>query len=196
MEERGSTLFLFTVNETFIYLKEFTPRSDCVKFAKFELPAEEETDDVSNEQLPQLRQKFPQMKLLHSQFYNDKAMSMLFAYKKDRPTANCFVQFPIQPLLSRLTGARIQRRITIDPDLQTMNLRQLLDPELIRPLDICDGSSLAVSGGRKIATIISATRKKFYHFEMEVDEADFDDDENEGSDNEQGDNDAMNNTNE
>lgn len=192
LNERGSTLFSFTVNDHFIYLKEFTPRTESIKFAKFELSEETENDEATNEHLPELSQKFPQMKLLHSQFYNDKALSMLFAYKSDRPTANCFVQFPIQPLLSRLTGARIQRRIVIEPALQAINLRQFMDPELVRPLDICDGSSLAVSGGRKIATIISTTRKKFYHFEMEVDEADYDDEENEGSDNENGENEAEN----
>lgn len=193
LDERGSTLFSFTVNETVLYLKEFTPRSECVKFAKFEFPNEVEGTSRGSE----LNQKFPELKLLHSQFYNERAMSMLFAYKKDRPTANCFVQFPIEPLLARLTNARIQRRLAIDPLLPSINLQELFDLELMRPLDICDGNRLAVSGGRKIATIISSSRKKFNHFEMEVDETDFDDDdddENERSDNENGDNSAMNNS--
>lgn len=195
LDEKGSTLFSFTINGTHMYLKEFIPHSECVKFAKFEFAEGKETegDDTLNEIIPELSQKFPQMKLLHTQFYNDKAISMLFAYKKNKPTANCFVQFPIQPLLSRLTSARIQRRIVIDPALPAMNLRDLLDPDLVRPLDISDGNSLAVSGGRKIATIISATRKKFYHFEMEVDEGDYDDEENDGSDNENGENETTEN---
>lgn len=175
VEERNSTLFSFTVNDNQMYLNEFIPRSENVKFAKFEITGEETS----------LSQKFPQMKLLHSRFYNDKAMSMLFSYRKERPTANCFAQFPIEPLLSRLTSAKVQKRIAIDPSMPAINLRQLIDPELVRALDISDGNSLAVSGGRKIATIISTSRKKIYHFEMEVDEGDFDE-ENDVSDNENG----------
>lgn len=195
LEEMGSTLFSFTINDQHLYLEEFTPRTENVKFAKFEFASDEETPGESlSEDISELSQKFPQMKLLHSQFYNDKAMSMLFSYKKDRPSANCFVQFPIQALLSRLTSARIQKRIIIDPLLVAVNLRELIDPDLVRALDISDGNKLAVSGGRKIATIISASRKKFYHFEMEVDEGDYDDeeDENDGSDNETGVNEAKN----
>lgn len=204
LDEKGSTLFSFTVNNNQMYLKEFIPRSECVKFAKLEFTErEEEQNDEDgaeetegdDENRSELSRKFPQMKMLHTQFYNDKAISMLFAYKKNKPTANCFVQFPIQPLLSRLTSARIQRRITIDPALVAINLRDLLDIDLVRPLDISDGNSLAVSGGRKIATIIAASRKKFYHFEMEVDEGDYDDEDNDGSDNENGENENGENEN-
>lgn len=203
LDEKGSTLFSFTINGNHLYLKEFTPRSEYVKIGMFEFSEDENEAETINDDTPfdvvqpELCRKFPQMKLLHTQFYNDKAISMLFAYKKNKPTANCFVQFPIQSLLLRLNCVRIQRRIVIDPSLPTISLRDLLDSDLVRPLDINDGSSLAVSGGRKIATIISASRKKFYHFEMEVDEGDYDDDENEGSDNEnetENDGTALNNT--
>lgn len=194
VEERNSTLFSFTVNDRQIYIKEFTPNSENIKCAKFEFPDEKEaTSDIkySNENILHLNKKFPQVKLLHSQFYNDKSISMLLSYKKEKPTDYCFVQFPIEPLLSRLTGERIQKRIVLDPSLPAINICQFIDPDLVRPLDIGDGNSLAVSGGRKIATIISSSRKKFYHFEMEVDEGDFDE-ENEGSENENDENEVDN----
>lgn len=187
MEERNSTLFTFNVNDRQLYVNEFASNSESIKFAKFEFHEDDDDDDddSSSMQISVLRQQFPQIKLLHSQFYNDKAMSMLFSYKKDRQTANCFVQFPIQSLLSRLEMTKIQKRISTDPTSPAINLRYLIDLELVRALDINDGNSLAVSGGRKIATIISASRKKFYHFEMEVDDDDDEDDtENEGTDNE------------
>lgn len=190
MEERNSTLFTFNVNDRQLYVNEFVSNSENIKLAKFEFNEDDTDDGASNStssaaQTSPLTQQFPQIKLLHSQFYNDKAISMLFSYKKERQTANCFVQFPIQSLLSRLEVSKIQKRITIDPTLPAVNLRNLIDLELVRALDINDGNSLAVSGGRKIATIISASRKKFYHFEMEVDEDDDEDDtENEGTDNE------------
>lgn len=189
MEERNSTLFTFSVNDNQLYVSEFVSNADNIKFAKFEFnvdgDGDDAADDSSSGQITQLSQQFPQIKLQHSQFYNDKAISMLFSYKKDRQTANCFVQFPIQAMLSRLEVAKIQKRITMDSTLAAVNLRHLIDLELVRALDINDGQSLAVSGGRKIATIISASRKKFYHFEMEVDEDDDEDDtENEGTDNE------------
>lgn len=175
--ESGSTLFSFNINRNQMYLKEFNPRSEYVKFAKFEFPDVEESS--TNENITMLTEKFPQMKMLHTQFYNEKSMSMLFAYKKDKPTANCFVQFPIEPLLSRLNSAHIQLHIGIDPSLPVTNLQDILNPELVRPLDINDGNILAVSGGRKIATIIATSRKKFYHFEMEVEEGDYDEENDE-----------------
>lgn len=175
-------MFTFNVNERQLYVSEFAANSDNIKLGKFQL---NEDDNSSNGHMSQLNQQFPQMNLLHSQFYNDKAISMLFAYKKDKQTANCFVQFPIQSLLSRLDGVRMQKRVTIDPTLSAINLYHLVDLESVRALGITDGNSLAVSGGRKICTIIPASRKKFYHFEMEVDEDDDEDDtENEGTDNE------------
>lgn len=184
MEERNSTLFAFNVNERHLYISEFASNSDSIKFGKFESIEE---DNSSSGQMSQLNQQFPQMKLLHSQFYNEKAISMLFSYKKDRQTANCFVQFPTQSLLNRLDSVKIQKRVTIDPTLPAVNLYHLIDLELVRALGINDGNSLAVSGGRKIATIIASSRKKLFHFEMEVDEDDDEDDtenENEGTDNE------------
>lgn len=185
LEERNSSLFTFNVNDRQLYVNEFASNSDNLKLAKFEFHQDDDDVDLSSMQISQLSQQFPQIKLLHSQFYNEKAMSMLFSYKKDRQTANCFVQFPIQSMLSRLEAIKIQKRISIDSTSPAVNLRHLIDLESVRALDINDGNSLAVSGGRKIATIISASRKKFYHFEMEVDEDDDEDDtENEGTDNE------------
>lgn len=182
IEDTGATLFTYTVNDRYIFFKEFIPRSETVKFAKFEFSPEAETGESSN---VELKQKFPEMKLLHSQFYNEKSISMLFSCKKERPTSNCFVQLPIEPLLTRLNAAKIQKRIVIEPSIPVINLRQFIDPNVVRTLDISDGNNLAVSGGRKIATIISLSRRKFYHFEMEVDEGDYDDDDDEdGSDNE------------
>ncbi|XP_031628061.1 anaphase-promoting complex subunit 4 [Contarinia nasturtii] len=194
LDEKGSTLFSFTIDGKHIYVKEFIPRSECIKFAKFQFPVIECMENNETVGNSELNRRFPEMKLVHTQFYNEKAMSMLFTYKKDKPTANCFVQFPIQPLLSRLTSTRIQRHIVIEPSIPVINLRDLLDPDLVRPLDINDGTTLAVSGGRKIATIISISRKKFYHFEMEVDEGDYDDDDNDGSDSENVDNETDNMT--
>lgn len=183
MEERNSTLFTFHVNDRQLYVNEFASNSENMKFAKFKFNEEDDDDD---DDASLLSQQFPQIKLLHSQFYNDRSYSMLFSYKKDRQTANCFVQFPVQSLLTRLETTKIQKRISIDSASPAVNLRHLIDLEFVRALDINDGNSLAVSGGRKIATIISASRKKFYHFEMEVDEDDDEDDtENDGSDNEE-----------
>lgn len=184
LDEIGSTLFSFTKNQNQMLIKEYNPRYECVKLAKFEFLHDDKNDT-------ELSQKFPEMKMLHTQFYNDKAMSMLFAYKKDkRPIANCFVQFPIDSLLARLTASKIQQNI--HPTLSAISLRELLNPELVRPLDINDGHILAVSGGRKIASVIAKSQRKFYHFEMEVDEGDYD--ENDGENETEMDGIALNNT--
>lgn len=190
MEERNSALFTFNVNERQLYVSEFASNGDNIKLGKFELNDNDDDDDdanASNGQTSQLNQQFPQMKLLHSQFYNDKAISMVFSYKKDKQPANCFVQFPIQSLLNRLEGVRIQKRITIDATLPVVHLHQLIELEFVRALSISDGNRLAVSGGRKIATIISSSGRKVYNYEMDGDddtENEDDDTENDGTDNE------------
>lgn len=194
-KEKGSTLFTTTIDNEFLHVIEFTPNSDFMKFAKFQFAPEKQLNDhlnegTSSQHVPQLSEKFPQMELFHSQFYNDKTLSMLFTYKKGNMKSNCFAQFPIQTIQTRLVSTRLKNRIVFDQSFDNINLRHLIDPDLIRPLDISDGNLIAVSGGRKIATIISSSRKKFYHFEMEVEEGDLDEEEEEEAEQSDNENDA------
>lgn len=178
MDDNGSVLFAATVNNEMIYLIEFTPKSDFIKFARFEFVPEE--TPVEDGPL----QKFPELKLLHSQFYNEKTLSMLLEYKQDQQKTNGFIQFPVETMQQRMLGSRLRSRIFLDQSLVAVNLCELLDPSLMRPLEMNDAYLLAVSGGRKMSTILSKSKRKLRHYEMEVDEDDMDQDDYETKKNE------------
>lgn len=187
-DARFSTIFIATVNDQLIHVLQFMPNADYIKLARFQFVA---PPSIMNENLSsvssndKLEDKFPQMKLLHSQFYNDNILSMLFTYQKQTNSlANSFIQFSVETLLSRLVHARIKERMNFEYTMNPIDLRELIDIDLVRSLDITDGSSLVVSGGRKIATIITTSQKKFYHFEMEVEEGDLDETDDEDKANE------------
>lgn len=182
IEERGSTTFTATVNDQMMNLIQFTPRSEYIKVGRFHFVSPQSTDDDSSASGigDKLEDQFPHMRFLSSQFYNENILSVVFAYQKNSNlTANSFIQFPVETLMSRLILAPIKERMNVEYSGSSIDLRALIDVDLVRPLDICDGSMLVVSGGRKIATIITKSRKKFYHYEMEVEEGDLESDDDE-----------------
>lgn len=181
-EERGATTFAVTVNDQMMNLIQFTPRSEYIKVGRFHYVPPQPTDDESSASGigDKLEDQFPQMRLLSAQFYNEKILSMVFAYQKNTNiTANSFIQFPVETLMPRFILAPIRDRMNVEYSGSSIDLRSLIDIDLVRSLDICDGSMLVVSGGRKIATIITNSRKKFYHYEMEVEEGDLESDDDE-----------------
>lgn len=184
VDDIGSIMFSASINNDWMYLIKFTPKSDFIKYAKYEFVQEE--------------QKYSELKLCHSQFYNSETLSMLLEYRlKDHQKTNGFIQFPIQTFESRMLGSRLRSQIFLC-ELDAINLCNLMDFNLMRKLDINDGCLVAVSGGRKMSTILSKSKRKLRHYEMEVDEEDMDMDQDvddnsrknvaEFDDNENGDN--------
>lgn len=178
-DERFSTIFTATVNDQLLHVIQYVPNAEYIKIARFQFVPPHLIEGAQPRPDDKLEERFPQMRLLHSQFYNENVLSMLFTYKKTNLFANSFIQFSVETLLARLIHARIRERMNFEYSMAPIDLRDLIDIDLVRSLDISDGSSLVVSGGRKIATIITASRKKFYHFEMEVEEGDLDETDDE-----------------
>lgn len=168
---------LFTVNATnkAVYFIEYTTKSDFVKLIKLEFA-----------QMPFLNvklQNYTSMHFCDLQFYNESTISMLIA-ASSRDTdyeVKLFVQFPIQKIQSRLLGLKLAEHIDITQLQSALNLYELLDANLLRTLEVHDGHMISVSGSRKIASVLSETRKRLRHYEMEVED---DDDENDMSQNE------------
>lgn len=126
---------------------------------------------------------FGSLELRDVQFYNNQTLSLLLANSHGRSSENsasssdpkafnCFVQFPIANVRSRMVDCTQQ---SVSQMIST-SLYELLDPQLIRQLDGSDAATVSVSGTRKVATILSESQKRIRVFEMEVDEEEDDDD--------------------
>lgn len=167
---------LFTVNawNKAVYFIEYTTKSDFIKLVKLEFS-----------QMPFLNvklQNYTSMRFCDLQFYNESTISMLIA-GRSRDTENevkLFVQFPIPKIQSRLLGLKMAEHIDVTQLVSALNMYELLDTNLLRTLEVHDGHIISVSGSRKIASVLSESRKRLRHYDMEVED---DDDENDMSQN-------------
>lgn len=171
---KKSTLFTVNVSNKTVYFIEYTTKSDFVKLVKLEFS-----------QMPFMSVKllnYTSMRFCHLQFYNESTISMLIA-ANSRDTnyeTKLFVQFPIQKIQPRLLGLKMAEHIDITQLMTGLNLYELLETNLLRALEVHDGHLISVSGSRKIASVLSESRKRLRHYEMEVED---DDDENDMSQN-------------
>lgn len=90
----------------------------------------------------------------------------------DQKMTNCFIQFPVQSFQLRLMGYKVNELVDLTKSVAVCNLYDVLDPHLVRGLELSDGDTIAVSGSRKMASILSATGRRIRHYEMEVEEED------------------------
>lgn len=164
VEAKNSSLFTITVANELLYFIEFTSQSDYIKMAKFQFLEKPFMDSNF--------QNYDDIQFRHSQFYNDSTMSVLLGYKVDSKSAKGFVQFPLQHFQSRLFGIKLSEYIDLTQCLLPINLYELLDPSLLRTLEMSDGHIISVSGSRKIATILSESQRRLHHYEMEVEDDD------------------------
>lgn len=164
VESKNSSLFTATVSNELVYFIEFTSKSEFIKLAKFQFGDKPFLDNKF--------QNYDDLKIRHLQFYNESTISMLIDNTDGQRSSKCFVQFPIQHIQSRLLGIKISDYIDISQPLSTINLYDLLDPNLLRTLEVGDGHRISVSGSRKIASILSESQKRIRHYEMEVEDED------------------------
>lgn len=174
INSKKSSLFTVNASNKTIHFIEYTTKSDFIKLVKLEFS-----------QMPFLNvklQNYTNMCFCDSQFYNENTISMLIA-ASNRDAENdvkLFVQFPIQKIQSRLLGLKMAEHIDITQLVSGLNMYELLDTNLLRTLEVHDGHVISVSGSRKIASVLSESRKRLRHYEMEVED---DDDENDMSHN-------------
>lgn len=170
--ERSSNLFIATVANELLYFIEQSPCSEFIKIAKFHFAERPFIDSRF--------QEFSSMKFRHVQFYNDNTISMLIdgVLVEENEETKLFVQFPIQQIQSRLLGVKLSESIDLTQSATVNNLYEILDPQLLRSLEVNDGHLISVSGSRKVASILSESRRRIRHYEMEVED---DDDEAETS---------------
>jgi anaphase-promoting complex subunit 4 len=120
------------------------------------------------------------MKVLDVQFYLQDVMSVLLEQKGESRGA-VFVQFPVRVALEVATSVSLPTMRYEDQAKYILSCAPrieasvLLDSGALRPVENMVASRFAVSGTRKVAVVLSESRRKVRLFEMEVEEEEEDD---------------------
>lgn len=174
--DTNRSFYTVAVDKKTLYYVEMRPHSEHGRLAKFVIEAQypdiEKMSLAETSDEPTPSQTFPCLELLHFQYYNERIICMLCRYKKDNYWSNCFIQLPIDVLQAKTRVYPLRSRINIDKELEPTIFGTILDQEFMRALEMDDGGQIAVSGGRKIATILSLSHKKIHHYETEADDDD------------------------
>lgn len=173
-DSKKASFFLMNVANAMVFIVEHQSKSDFVKLIKLEF--------TQMPYVPEQLQIYTSMRFCDVRFYNESTLSMLIATRcaDAEQETKCFVQYPIHKIQPRLLGLKMAENIDISHLATGLNFYELLDTNLLRPLEVHDGHLISVSGNRKIASVLSESRKRLRHYEMEVEE---DEDENEVSQN-------------
>ncbi|KAG4075627.1 hypothetical protein HA402_003452 [Bradysia odoriphaga] len=115
---------------------------------------------------------FGTLKFHHMQFYNEDILSILLDSQTDARQMNCFIQFPLSALKSKFAMQRVNFTGTVMSTTPLTNCYDVLEPTSIRVIDGFDGYMIAVSGNRKVASILSESQKRIRLYEMEVEDED------------------------
>ncbi|XP_021931596.1 anaphase-promoting complex subunit 4 isoform X2 [Zootermopsis nevadensis] len=120
------------------------------------------------------------MKVLDVQFYLQDVMSVLLEQNGESRGA-VFVQFPVRVALEAAMSVSLPAVQNGDQTTYILSRAPrveasvLLDSGALRPVENMVASRFAVSGTRKVAVVLSESRRKVRLFEMEVEEEEEDD---------------------
>ncbi|PSN37237.1 Anaphase-promoting complex subunit 4 [Blattella germanica] len=122
------------------------------------------------------------MKVLDVQFYLQDVLSVLLEQNSESRGA-LFVQFPMRVALQVASPVSLQRDdtkhlLTCAPRIEAS---VLLEAGALRPVENMVASRFAVSGSRKVAVVLSESRRKVRLFEMEVEEEEEDEEAMDGT---------------
>ncbi|XP_059060159.1 anaphase-promoting complex subunit 4 isoform X2 [Achroia grisella] len=116
------------------------------------------------------------MIVLDLQYYSPEFLSVLVQHPNSEENS-IFIQVPSKITLENSSEFNIKSKSCIFSDtVSVKNISPLLDPNVYKVLDKMDGCRIAVSGGRKVAVVLSKSFRKVKVFEMEVDGDDEEDD--------------------
>ncbi|XP_030033558.1 anaphase-promoting complex subunit 4 isoform X2 [Manduca sexta] len=116
------------------------------------------------------------VEILDLQFYSAEYLSVLINHPYNAESS-VFIQIPIKILLEHSNEFNMKSKSCLfNTKTCEKDLAPLLDQSVYKILDKMNGFRLAVSGGRKVAIVLSKSHRKVKVFEMEVDG---DDDEDE-----------------
>uniref|UniRef100_A0A1A9WHR9 Anaphase-promoting complex subunit 4 n=1 Tax=Glossina brevipalpis TaxID=37001 RepID=A0A1A9WHR9_9MUSC len=119
------------------------------------------------------------LRFVDLQFYNEEVLSLLLLQENKDKQQSYFMQFSLELMRDKFTLHLLPQNLNLQEILLPQSVFDVVDFGQFRGMDnIC--TSLAVSGSRKVASILSDKNKKMVMFEMEIED---DDDELEISQN-------------
>lgn len=121
---------------------------------------------------PQLHEDYYNLRFVDLQFYNETSLSMLAQTSMPTPGVrphSYFVQFSLSAARYHSTQHLMAPLMKLPNSTVTHSIHDILDAVTFKALDgICE--MLAVSGSRKVATVLSDRRRKMTIYEMEIEE--------------------------
>lgn len=171
VKDMNLSRFTISIGNKHLHFIEFNPTTEFIHVSRIEF--ERKTD------LSEQFRNVGSLNVCHTQFYNENIISILM-HNADDQNSNCFVQFPIRAVQFQMVGYKLTDFLDLSATPNRVNFYDIVDPQSIRTLELSDGHRVAVSGERKMSSILSGSGKRIRHYEMEVEE---DDDENDISHN-------------
>lgn len=110
-----------------------------------------------------------QLFFLDVKFYNSSLISVLMKNQVDARSTTCFMQLPV----SLITEECIYSTM----DQSEVNVYSFIEETTFKVLDGFNGTSMAVSGTRKVAAFLATNMKVLRLYDMEVEEDDLDEDD-------------------
>ncbi|KAH8411643.1 hypothetical protein KR215_007737 [Drosophila sulfurigaster] len=121
---------------------------------------------------PQLHEDYYNLRFVDLQFYNESFISMLAQTTTPTPGVrphSYFVQFSLSAARNQCTQHQLAPLMKLPEATVTHSIHDIPDAATFKGLDgVCE--LLAVSGSRKVATVLSDRRRKMTIFEMEIEE--------------------------
>ncbi|XP_068627627.1 anaphase-promoting complex subunit 4 isoform X2 [Battus philenor] len=106
--------------------------------------------------------------IIDVQFYSPEYLSVLIRHPRNEENT-IFIQLPLKIALENANDLNLKCKSCIFNDkIIKKNFSSLIDQSVCKVLEKMDGFRIAVSGGRKVAVVLSKTHRKVRVFEMEV----------------------------
>ncbi|XP_032597346.1 anaphase-promoting complex subunit 4 isoform X2 [Drosophila grimshawi] len=121
---------------------------------------------------PQLHENYYNLRIVDIQFYNESSISMLAQTLLPTPGVrphSYFLQFALSATRNQSTQHQMAPLVKLPDATMAHSIHDIPDAVTFKGLDgVCE--MLAVSGSRKVATVLSDRRRKMTIFEMEIEE--------------------------
>ncbi|XP_059616803.1 anaphase-promoting complex subunit 4 [Phlebotomus argentipes] len=166
LSDGSGDLFAFLVSENLLIFLE-ADKNHMIKCLRLEFQTKPYFDTKYGQ--------FGDLSFRHLQFYSENILSLLLNNRTDAECGGCFVQMPVVILRQKATLVDVAEFIDVSAAGNVMNLYTLLDVNYVKVIEGSDWHTIAVSGNRKVTSILSENGKKIKIYETEA--ADEDEDE-------------------
>lgn len=110
-----------------------------------------------------------QLSFIDVKFYNSKLISIFMRNEVENKHHSCFMQLSVSRLIDELSDHT-------NADMLCIDMFTLIDEGNFKVIDGFNGSMMAVSGSRKVASFLAHNQKVIKLYELEVDEDEPDED--------------------